>query len=86
MVLDGLKDTPARVFLFGSQARGDARRHSDIDVAVLADKPLPAGVLARIRHALEESTIPYEVDVVDLSRAEPGFVAAVLEEAVPWTD
>lgn len=75
-MLDGLKGASAKVFLFGSQARQDARPHSDIDVAALAC----------IRQALEDSTIPYEVDLVDLSRAEPQFVSAVLSEAVPWTD
>jgi hypothetical protein len=85
-VLDGLRGESAKVFLFGSQARQDARPHSDIDVAVLAEQPLPAAVLARVRQALEDSTIPYEVDLVDLSRAEPQFVSAVLSEAVPWTD
>ena len=85
-VLNGLRGTPAKVFLFGSQARQEARSSSDIDVAVLAETPVPPAVLARIRQALEESVIPYEVDLVDLSRAEPRFVAAVLSEAIPWTD
>ena len=53
---------------------------------MLAESPVSPAVFARIRQALEESVIPYEVDLVDLSRAEPRFVAAVLSEAIPWTD
>ena len=34
LVLGGLGDYPARVYLFGSRATGHARPASDIDVAV----------------------------------------------------
>lgn len=76
----------ARVFLYGSRARGDADRCSDIDIAVWPQAPLPAGTLARIRDAFEESTIPYHVDVIDLSTVDESFRQKVLSEAVPWTD
>ncbi len=74
----------ARLYLFGSRARGDAGRASDIDIAVLPEAPLEPGTLARIRDALEESTIPYEVEVVDLSRVDRAFRRKVLAEAIAW--
>lgn len=67
IVLEVLAGQPADVFLFGSWARGDPRRTSDIDIAVLPRGRLPPGLLSRVREALEESTIPYPVDVVDLA-------------------
>jgi predicted nucleotidyltransferase len=85
IVLDGLADRPAKVFLFGSHARGGARRGSDIDVAILPADPIPAPVLARIRERLEQSRVPYEVDLVDLARAEGDFVRSALRGAIPWT-
>ena len=85
IVLEGLGNRPAKVFLFGSHARGDARRGSDIDVAVLPGDPIPALVLARIREALEECRVPYQVDLVDLARADEDFVKSALAEAIPWT-
>ena len=42
IVLNGLKGYRARVFLFGSWAKGDAGRTSDIDFAVLPLDPFPA--------------------------------------------
>lgn len=42
----------ARVLLFGSRAWGDFRIWSDIDVAVQANPPLPAGSLSAMRVAL----------------------------------
>jgi predicted nucleotidyltransferase len=50
------------VYLFGSRASGRPRATRDVDVAIDATAPLPPGVLATLREALEESTIPYRVD------------------------
>ncbi len=47
--------------------------------------PLPAGALAEIREELEESGIPYQVDVVDLSQADAHLRERVLREGVLWT-
>jgi predicted nucleotidyltransferase len=79
-----LRTQPARLYLFGSRARGDAGRASDIDIAILPDAPLEPGTLARIRDALEESTIPYEVEVIDLSSVAELFRRKVLAEAIAW--
>jgi predicted nucleotidyltransferase len=74
----------ARLYLFGSRARGDAARASDIDIAILPDAPLEPGTMARIRDALEESTIPYEVEVIHLSSVDERFLRTVLAEAIAW--
>jgi predicted nucleotidyltransferase len=86
IILDGLRDTHAKVFLFGSRARGTSHRASDVDVAVLPSAPLPAGLLADIKEALEESTIPFDVDLVDLSEVDLAFRQRVEQEGVSWTD
>lgn len=80
-----LKGLRVRVFLFGSRAHGRPAPSSDIDIALLAETPLPRAVLGRIREAFEESTIPFRVDVVDLAAADEAFREAVLAEAVEWT-
>ena len=59
-------------------------RASDIDVAVLPEEPLPAGLLQEIRDALESSQILYSVDLVDLTTAEPSLCKAVFRDGVPW--
>ena len=84
IVLRGLSDYPARVWLFGSHARGEAVRGSDIDVAVLALEPLPAGLLEGIREALENSQVLFPVDLVDLGSAGPELRERVEREGVPW--
>ena len=68
-----LGHTPADVYLFGSWARGTQRPTSDIDVAIESAEPLPRALLASLREALEESTIPNRVDVVDLAHIPASF-------------
>ena len=72
-------------YLFGSWATGRRHSASDIDVAIEATEPLAPGLLAGLREALEESTIPYRVDVVDLADADPTFRERVRREGVVWT-
>lgn len=84
IVMDYLGNTGARVYLFGSWARGDEYYGSDIDVGVWYDRPLPAGRLSYLREALEESTVPYSVDLVDLTRTDSAFRERVIKEARIW--
>jgi len=72
------------VYLFGSWAQGKPGVASDIDVAVDPSTPLPAGTLAKLRERLEESHIPYRVEVVDLSQTDHSFRAQILRSGIPW--
>ena len=74
------------LYLFGSQSRRKACRTSDIDIAILPKTALPVGLLSKIREELEESHIPYPVDLVDLSRSNPEFLQHVRQEGVIWSD
>ena len=74
----------ARLILFGSRARGDARNVSDIDLAIRAEQPIPAWVMARMRECLEESKLPFRVDLVDYARAPEDLKRAIDEEGIPW--
>lgn len=86
IVLDGLRGCRAKVWLFGSRAGGGAREGSDIDVAVLPLEPLQPGVLAAIRDRLEESSVPWAVDLVDLSTASEALRASVENGGIPWNE
>ena len=84
IVLEVLGERGAFVYLFGSWARGQATSVSDIDLAVETLNPLPPGLLADLRERLEESHVPYRVEVVDLSKADPHFRERILKEGVRW--
>lgn len=85
IVLRGIGPARARVFLFGSRATGQTTPLSDIDVAILPLEPLPEGTLSLVREVLEESSIPYRVEIVDLSTVEAAFRERVLVEGIPWS-
>ncbi len=86
IVLAALGEHDAAVWLFGSCARGEPRKHSDIDIAILPRDQLPIGFFSELQADLEESTIPYEVDLVDLRRADPALIAEISREGVKWRE
>ena len=84
MVLAALGEHDAAVWLFGSCARGEARQHSDIDVAILPRDELPAAFFSELAERAEESSIPYDVDIVDLRSAASTLIDEVHREGVKW--
>jgi predicted nucleotidyltransferase len=54
------------VYLFGSRAKGTYHAGSDIDVAVM-DEAVSDATLQQLRMDMEESDLPYFVDIVHFS-------------------
>ena len=54
----------AEVFLFGSRAKNTNQEFSDIDIAIKCSN-LDFATLAKIRFDLEESYLPYKIDLVN---------------------
>jgi predicted nucleotidyltransferase len=72
-----------QVYLFGSCAADRPLPHSDIDIGVDSDAPM--GVIAEIVEAMEESNIPYYVDIVDMRRSDAEFAAIIRKQGILWT-
>jgi predicted nucleotidyltransferase len=58
-------------WLFGSQASGRARPDSDVDIAVLADRPLTLDERLSLQLEVESALGKERVDIVDLRCATP---------------
>jgi predicted nucleotidyltransferase len=86
MVLDALAEHEAAAWLFGSCARGDVRHSDDIDVAIFPRGDFPAGFFAKFVTDFEESTIPYDLDLVDLREADAALLDEVLWTGIRWRD
>jgi|HubBroStandDraft_5_1064220.scaffolds.fasta_scaffold311324_2 predicted nucleotidyltransferase len=86
IVLKKLVGYDAQVYFFGSRAKNKAHSRSDVDLAILPKMPLPHFLIAEICDALEESNIPYQVDIVDLSHSDEKFRTKVLIEGIKWKD
>lgn len=85
LVLSLLADEDANVYLFGSWARGTARHGSDVDVAVEFFGVPNERKIADLREQLEESTIPYRVDIVDMSRAAESLCEEIRKDGIRWS-
>ena len=70
----------AKVYLFGSRARGDNNPESDIDIAIDIETKIDSSVLSQIKEAVEESTIPFTVDIVDLHTVSDDFKKQILKD------
>lgn len=62
-----------QVFIFGSRATGKAKKFSDYDVGIWGKKTVPSATIVLIEEALEESDLPYRVDIVDFSLVSSKF-------------
>lgn len=72
-ILFARKDGLAQVKLFGSRARGDYKKTSDIDLAIEFSQPIHVQLTAD----LEGSTLPYTTDIIDLQTANKNLLLNV---------
>ena len=68
----------SRIYIFGSRATGHARKYSDVDVAV-EDISMTDKIQMQIEIELENSTLPYEVDVIDLNNISELFKSQIVD-------
>ncbi|HCY74603.1 MAG TPA: hypothetical protein DHV28_01660 [Ignavibacteriales bacterium] len=74
-----------KVFLFGSRATKKFKRYSDVDIGLLGNKPV-GNAYYKIINKIEESDIPYKVDIVDFALVDEQFKKIALEEIEIWND
>ena len=74
-----------RIYLFGSWARGEAKRSSDVDIAIESREDM-SFIIGEFREALENSCIVYNVDVVDMNFAAESLCKKIREEGIVWKD
>jgi len=70
------------VYVFGSRARGDHRKTSDIDLAIVGLKPMTIAVRSRLEFGFSDSDLPFKVDVVDLLTVDEAFKKIIEADAI----
>jgi len=68
-----------QVIWFGSWPRQKALAHSDIDLAISIDTPIPLDRMALLHEAVDDIATLYEIDLVDLSSVGPVLREEVLK-------
>ncbi|MBW8351121.1 nucleotidyltransferase domain-containing protein [Bacillus sp. IITD106] len=87
IINDTLKDENVRVYLFGSWARQEEKASSDIDIAIDPSKEtISSAKWVELVERVEESTIPYNVDIVNMKEVNGNLVHNIRKEGVLWKD
>ncbi len=72
------KHNPKKIILFGSRARGDYRKNSDIDIAV--DLDLSFREKRKLKEKIDLISGLYSVDLIFLNEVEESFKNKILKE------
>jgi uncharacterized protein len=74
------------IYLFGSRARNTHSPTSDIDIALDNGNKIPLTVIGRISEDLEESLIPFFVDLADLNSVHQALKTQIKKEKILWSN
>lgn len=74
----------AKIYLFGSRARGDHTERSDIDIAIDLGRQMEFREIAQARGVLEGLNLPEKIDVVDMHSIPAAMKGFILKEGVLW--
>ncbi|NVK42615.1 MAG: nucleotidyltransferase domain-containing protein [Oceanospirillaceae bacterium] len=83
-LLSGALGPGVDVFVFGSRARGNARKSSDLDILLCAAGPIDFSQLAEASEQLAESDLPFSVDLLDQARISESFKRRIASDLVNW--
>lgn len=70
------------VWAFGSRVKGNAKKYSDLDLAIMTQQPLSFSKMAIIKEAFDESDLPIRVDVVDWAATSEAFQKIIEQDKV----
>ncbi len=81
-----LKHAPqkTKIFLFGSRADNTYTHGSDIDIGFLGEKPIDRTLFSQIKEEIEDSIVPFKVDLVDFSLQSESFKKIALGKIILW--
>lgn len=70
------------VWAFGSRVSWTARQYSDLDLAVMTEKPLDISHIADLCEAFTQSDLPFRVDIIDWATTSENFRKIIEKEFV----
>lgn len=73
-----------KMYLFGSRARNTHHSGADIDIALDAGEPILLETLLSIYKEIDQTTIPLEVDLVDMQNSSDEMRSQIQSEKIKW--
>ena len=81
------KNVPTcKIYLFGSRARKTNDPSSDIDIALESQKNIPFNVIGNIKEEIEESKIPFFVDILDFNSISNEMKKEISKDKILWNN
>ncbi len=74
------KDKDAKIYLFGSRAKGNSSITSDIDIAIEGENI----DFSYLREIIEESNLPQKVDLVNMKNISKDFKEEIIKTGIRW--
>lgn len=74
----------AKIYLFGSRARGKHSQWSDIDLALDTGEKISHDIVGEIISVLAGTDIPYKIEVVDFHSVSKEMQTSILDERILW--
>lgn len=72
------------IWVFGSRANNNAKKYSDLDLALEAPNKskIDIKIITKLELAFEESELPWKVDIIDLNDISATFKEIVVKSRV----
>ena len=77
-------DKIEKIYAFGSRVRGNHKKYSDLDLAIKFCENTNDDVILLMKNALEESSIPIRVDLIDLDKISDEFRTMILDSLIEF--
>lgn len=74
----------AKIYLFGSRARGTNGEWSDIDLALDAGAALSTSVVGELNAIMEATHLPYKVEILDFHLVTPAMQESIIKDRKIW--
>ena len=81
ILINVFREQSCEIYLFGSRAVGNASMTSDFDIAISSPNEIDREI-SHAREILDESNIPYMVDLVDLKTTSAPFRNRIMKEGI----
>lgn len=77
-----LQNDTLKIYVFGSRATGKAKKYSDLDIALKSNTKIDSEKMSKLAIELENTTIPYEIDIIDLNNITDSFKKCIEKNLV----